>query len=689
MRQFNKKSRKRKRWERRPFDIDIGDGCSDDLPRQPSYQAGGSSHGERVHATPYKPCPVCGRTSRCSAPRDSNGVWLCIGGLEDTTPGWTYLGPAKKDPAWGVYRPAVDPWTAGGPCPFNVGPRPESKPPEPPQEPPGDNPWPARAAEYEDALTPERREELSEALGLPVLSTFALGIGWHEELSCWTFPECDGTGEVIGLTTRDADGTKRCLPGSRRGLTLPTMSLARAVAQRRVFIVEGPSDTLALWAAGLAVVGRPSNCGGAAHLAKLLADLPADVNVLVLGENDAKADGTWPGRDGAVSVCRSLRRDLPDRAISWVLPPASAKDARASFVDLHLGDDLQAWGRAWDWFVTNLVPGDDTNHQDKTQDDYQNGNQDDQPPDADAMEEARRSQADLEGLVDRLRAQKLPRAPRCGHVRVTLVALGQGGPVGTRGVSGHFRCRRLSCPHCLRHKIIRDLLHAGNVTLANFPEDSLRTGPLYVRETEWSRWPAVRKALKRAGVLGHVRVRVRGDLVLVLADKVFPGAVEVSPPAALSLLREAIADRLDPERHCIRWHGTWGRPKKEHVFRALSKVLHPRIVEAVAVEMGATVGDVPKINGIGWEFPEDVQPDVPQSFLEVLVRLSTFLSWGPQDQETKVDTGPTEAELNLAREWARAAMRGEDGPPGCRAADARMAEAGLRLWVPEEEVVLS
>ncbi|WP_171475045.1 hypothetical protein [Frigoriglobus tundricola] len=49
------------------------------------------------------------------------------------------------------------------------------------------------------------------------------------------------------------------MPGSKRGLTLPTGWRDRPGP---VFVVEGPTDAAALTAAGLAAVGRPSNAGG-------------------------------------------------------------------------------------------------------------------------------------------------------------------------------------------------------------------------------------------------------------------------------------------------------------------------------------------------------------------------------------------------------------------------------------------
>ncbi len=63
-------------------------------------------------------------------------------------------------------------------------------------------------------------------------------------------------------------------------------------------------------------------------LAELLAGVRPDQKIIVLGENDAKPDATWPGRDGAESIAQKLAAQL-GRSIGWALPAAGAKDLRA------------------------------------------------------------------------------------------------------------------------------------------------------------------------------------------------------------------------------------------------------------------------------------------------------------------------------------------------------------------------
>lgn len=80
-------------------------------------------------------------------------------------------------------------------------------------------------------------------------------------------------------------------------------------------------------AMGLSAVGRPSNRTGAALLRQLLSGFSEERSILVLGENDQKENGLWPGRDGAMYVAQELARTL-ERVIYWALPPDGAKDGR-------------------------------------------------------------------------------------------------------------------------------------------------------------------------------------------------------------------------------------------------------------------------------------------------------------------------------------------------------------------------
>ena len=90
-----------------------------------------------------------------------------------------------------------------------------------------------------------------------------------------------------------------------------------------ILIAEGASDVLAGRAMGLNVIGRPSNTGGVEQGAQACRNR----QVIVLGENDRKPDGRWPGREGAELVARNLEAAW-DRPVPVAFPPEGIKDLR-------------------------------------------------------------------------------------------------------------------------------------------------------------------------------------------------------------------------------------------------------------------------------------------------------------------------------------------------------------------------
>lgn len=65
--------------------------------------------------------------------------------------------------------------------------------------------------------------------------------------------------------------------------------------------------------------------GGVKYLAELFAD--TNEQILIVGENDKKDDGQWPGRDGARTLAAALARELGGR-VRWTMPPMGFKDVR-------------------------------------------------------------------------------------------------------------------------------------------------------------------------------------------------------------------------------------------------------------------------------------------------------------------------------------------------------------------------
>jgi hypothetical protein len=187
------------------------------------------------------------------------------------------------------------------------------------------------------ALTPAAAERLARRLGLPTAAVG--GVGFDPATGDYLFPEFAPDGTLIGLSRRLPDDTKRMVPGSRRGLTLGS---GWADHPGPLFLVEGPTDVLALAACGLAAVGRPSYTGGAALLADLLRPHRPDRPLCVVGENDRKPDGGWPGRDGAAATAAALAAGL-GRVVEWALPPDGLKDGRAWVTNLLSDGRDPAW----------------------------------------------------------------------------------------------------------------------------------------------------------------------------------------------------------------------------------------------------------------------------------------------------------------------------------------------------------
>jgi hypothetical protein len=146
----------------------------------------------------------------------------------------------------------------------------------------------------------------------------------EDEPEHWLFPERDGAGSIIGLLRRYTNKKKKRMTGARSGLLFdPAQTLTEVL-----LIVEGPSDVAAACTMGLCAVGRPNNLGGGELLVPLIREkITGNVVVVVLGENDRKPNGLWPGREGALHVAEQLSRLLRQH-MAWTIPPEDVKDLR-------------------------------------------------------------------------------------------------------------------------------------------------------------------------------------------------------------------------------------------------------------------------------------------------------------------------------------------------------------------------
>jgi hypothetical protein len=253
------------------------------------------------------PCPKCGKPDNCKISLDGRAVWCG--------------------------RVTSDTQNAGGQCLHklsedNVHSHPtlgDSPPPKKKSAPRGEIDWQKNTA-YFIGNGADRLHKLAEEWNVPIeiLQRLEVGMTQVKRQDNWTFPERNSSGEIIGIGIRNcATGSKRTMSGSNRGLTF---SKDWHATPGPIFLVEGPSDVAAGMAKGLCVVGRPSNCGGVRFLAKLLRP-HGDREIIVLGENDLKENGQWPGKKGAIATAEGLANEF-NRKILWALPPDGFKDLR-------------------------------------------------------------------------------------------------------------------------------------------------------------------------------------------------------------------------------------------------------------------------------------------------------------------------------------------------------------------------
>ena len=272
-----------------------------------------------IRVTREHPCPVCEKTEWCSVSENGEMI-VCMRSESERQAsggsGWIHFSTDPHAPP--IESKRVHPKLSPSEC--------ESL---------------AREC-YQSPDSPSVRAGLSESLGVSVsaLESLRVGAGRDYNGRCWSSWPCrDGSGQVIGLTRRYQDGSKKTFPGSRAGVFCRRDWYA---AKGPVLILEGGSDVAAAIDAGLCAIGRPSNTGGAAFLSEALQAHASRRAVLVIGENDAKPEkrgqldfcpadcagcaNCWPGKYGAESV--ATRLGIPDNVM---FPPCEFKDFREMF----------------------------------------------------------------------------------------------------------------------------------------------------------------------------------------------------------------------------------------------------------------------------------------------------------------------------------------------------------------------
>lgn len=248
--------------------------------------------------TKHHPCPICGKPDWCGY---SGDVFRCMR-VHDDISGFRIV---KQDVEGGTTFTTCDVTKNNG---KQTG-----------------TDWNAMQMQFSAALSDVKLQSLADELNVTAESLKKIGVGWYEAENCYTFPERDHAMNIIGIVRRYEDGSKKSFKGSKRGLTIP---LGLDDMDGEIPIVEGPTDVAAFLTMGIPAIGRPSN-SSASYLAKIL----NGKSFVIVGENDQKSDGKWPGRDGAITVANKLSQES-GKSVKWVLPPVGVKDIR-SFLGGH------------------------------------------------------------------------------------------------------------------------------------------------------------------------------------------------------------------------------------------------------------------------------------------------------------------------------------------------------------------
>ena len=181
------------------------------------------------------PCPVCGKHDWCGIAADTGAV--CCMRVQSARPtgngGWLHGGVERASPP-----PRAATCRGYEPPDFNAA------------------LW-WQTVRF--VITWNHMESWARMLGLPIDALDVMGACTLGQMLA--FPMYDGTGQICGIRTRNRDGTKRAVTGSRAGVFLsPHYDGDEPV------VCEGPTDATAALARGFWAIGRPSCTGSERHV---------------------------------------------------------------------------------------------------------------------------------------------------------------------------------------------------------------------------------------------------------------------------------------------------------------------------------------------------------------------------------------------------------------------------------------
>jgi len=163
---------------------------------------------------------------------------------------------------------------------------------------------------------------LAVKLGLPAVSLLAIEAGWNGKN--YTIPMYNGNCECVGIRLRSQNGMKFAVRGSKNGLFIPLTGVYPDCYDT-LYVVEGPTDTAAMYAMKLPAIGRPDCNSGVEYLKQFLGCKRRDV--IIIADRDKPHDATQcpPGLKGAYRAAKAIKPLV--RGVKIVLPPVY-KDVR-------------------------------------------------------------------------------------------------------------------------------------------------------------------------------------------------------------------------------------------------------------------------------------------------------------------------------------------------------------------------
>ena len=355
-----------------------------------------------------------------------------------------------------------------------------------------------------------------------------LGFGYFdpsEGLDHYSWPEKDGLGKVIGIGLRGRlDDRKSCLPGSRRGLIYSNDCLE--IPGNTVFIFQGFTDVAAGLTMGVPCLGQPMDGYGAELLADLFRTFPGDKRICVGIENDENPESATKK---ALKTAQHLSQKL-SRPILTARIPDKVKDVNDWLIqqraDLRDIENLEDLGEL---FISKMlataveiippariIPLGSPASKSKPAGDL----------DLNVPIEPR--SALLKFVKD---FQPIPIPHVSGKGKGCLTVHEFRCPGSDVKIHGPLYCDRWSCSICQKRNAAKWCQH--------FDKKIAELRAAYIWEGDATKWPALRKALRRAaGEFGKMRLD-DGHLVVV-ASVCVAGFQQVAIQEASAIIEDVV-----------------------------------------------------------------------------------------------------------------------------------------------------